>query len=125
MIYGTGVDLIAVARIGNSLAKYPDRFETRIFTQQEIGYCRSQADPVKHFAARFAVKEAVMKCLGTGMEQGIGFKEIEVVNETSGKPNAQLSGKAKERFEQLGLAALHVSISHDDHYAIAQAIAEK
>ncbi len=125
MIYGTGVDLIAVARIGRSLEKYSPKFEARLFTELEIGYCRSQADPVKHFAARFAVKEAVMKCLGSGMEQGIGFKDIEVANEASGKPTARLSGRAKERFEALGLCALHVSISHDDHYAVAQAIAEK
>ena len=124
MIFGTGVDLVEIARIGNSLEKFSPRFEERIFTEEEIRYCRAQAEPVKHFAGRFAVKEAVMKSLGTGMVQGIGFKDIEVLNEASGKPVLHLAGKARERFEECNLAAIHISLSHDKNYAIASAIAE-
>ena len=61
MIFGTGLDIIEIDRIKKSLAKHSPRFENKIFTDREINYCQSQADPAKHFAARFAVKEAVSK----------------------------------------------------------------
>ena len=71
MIHGTGVDIIEISRIKKSMDRYAGKFEEKIFTPQEIEYCRSQANPCKHFAGRFAAKEAVLKSLGTGMAQGI------------------------------------------------------
>jgi holo-[acyl-carrier protein] synthase len=125
MIYGTGIDIIEIARIRNSLDKYAGRFEEKIFTPVEIAYCRSKADPSAHFAARFAVKEAVLKCLGTGMAGGISWRDLEIVNhETTGKPSIRLAGKGKELFDALGLKTIHVSISHDKTHAVAQAVAE-
>ena len=125
MIFGTGLDIIAIDRIKKSLAKYSPRFENKIFTDREINYCQSQADPGKHFAARFAVKEAVSKSLGTGINHDIGFKDIEVVNQNSGKPIVKMSGRGKILFEKMNLKSIHISISHDQHYAIAHAIAEQ
>ena len=124
MIIGTGVDIIEVARIKRLLEKHSPRFEEKIFTADEILYCRSRAEPGIHFAARFAVKEAVMKCLGTGMDQGIAFREIEVVNEDTGRPAIRMHGKGKELFSRLKIESIHISISHEKNYAIAQAIAE-
>ena len=125
MIFGTGLDIIEIDRIKRSLAKYSSRFENKIFTDGEINYCQSQADPGKHFAARFAVKEAVSKSLGTGITHEVGFKDIEVVNQTSGKPIVKMVGRGKILFEKLNLKFIHISISHDRHYAIAHAIAEQ
>jgi holo-[acyl-carrier protein] synthase len=125
MIYGTGVDIIEIKRIQNSLTKFSPRFEEKVFTDNEIKYCQSQADPVKHFAARFAVKEAVSKSLGTGISKEVGLKDIEVVNQDSGKPLVVMNGQGKKLFEKLNLKCIHISISHDKHYAIAQAIAEQ
>lgn len=125
MIYGTGVDLIEINRIKKSLEKYSHRFEDKVFTDTEIDYCKSQADPGKHFAARFAVKEAVSKSLGTGISGEVGFKDIEVVNQVSGKPIIKMNGRGKKLFEKLNLKSIHISISHDRHYAIAHAIAEQ
>ena len=125
MIFGTGLDIIEIDRIKKSLAKYSPRFESKIFTAGEINYCQSQADPGKHFAARFAVKEAVSKSLGTGITHEVGFKDIEVVNQTSGKPIVKMGGRGKILFEKLNLKFIHISISHDRHYAIAHAIAEQ
>ena len=65
-----------------------------------------------------------MKCLGTGMDQGIAFKDIEVANEETGKPAIKMHGEGKELFTRLKLGTIHISISHDKNYAIAQAIAE-
>ncbi len=125
MIFGTGIDIIEVDRIKNSIQKYSDRFKKKIFTQKEIDYCHSQADPAKHFAARFTVKEAVLKCFGTGMTGGILWKDIEVDKLNSGQPVLNLYGNGKELFNQLDLKHIHISITHDKTYAVAHAIAEK
>jgi holo-[acyl-carrier protein] synthase len=125
MIYGTGLDIIEIKRIRNSLEKYSTRFENKVFTDIEIDYCQSQADPGKHFAARFAVKEAVSKSLGTGITGDVGFKDIEIVNQESGKPIVRMIGRGRNLFEKLKLKSIHISISHDRHYAIAHAIAEQ
>jgi len=125
MIFGTGIDIIEVDRIKNSIQKYSDRFKKKIFTQKEIDYCHSQADPAKHFAARFTVKEAVLKCFGTGMTGGILWKDIEVDKLKSGQPVLNLHGNGKKLFNQLKLKHIHVSITHDKTYAAAHAIAEK
>jgi holo-[acyl-carrier protein] synthase len=125
MIFGTGLDIIEIDRIKNSIKKYSPKFERRIFTSTEIDYCQSQGDPAKHFAARFAVKEAVSKCLGTGITGALGFKDMEVINEKTGKPILIMIGKGKELFEKLELKSIHISISHDNTHAIAHAIAEQ
>ena len=125
MIFGTGIDIIEIDRIKNSIQKYSDRFKKKIFTQKEIDYCHSQADPAKHFAARFTVKEAVLKCFGTGLTGGILWKDIEVGKLNSGQPVLNLHGNGKKLFNQLNLKHIHVSITHDKTYAAAHAIAEK
>jgi len=125
MIFGTGIDIIEVDRIKNSIQKYSDRFKKKIFTQKEIDYCHSQADPAKHFAARFTVKEAVLKCFGTGLTGGILWKDIEVGKLNSGQPVLNLHGNGKKLFNQLNLKHIHISITHDKTYAVAHAIAEK
>jgi holo-[acyl-carrier protein] synthase len=125
MIFGTGLDIVEIDRIKNSLKKYSPKFEQKIFTSNEIDYCESQRDPAKHFAARFAVKEAVSKCMGTGITGALGFKDMEVINEKTGKPILVMTGKGKELFKKLELKSIHISISHDSTHAIAHAIAEQ
>ena len=125
MIFGTGIDIVEICRIKQSIQKYSSRFEQKVFTQKEVDYCHSQADPAKHFAARFSVKEAVLKCFGTGMTGGILLKDIEVDKQQSGQPILNLYGKGKVLFDQLKLKRIHISITHDKNYAIAHAIAEK
>ncbi|CAI2717989.1 holo-ACP synthase [Nitrospina watsonii] len=124
MIHGTGVDIIQISRIQNSLEKYAERFENRVFTRREIEYCRSRPEPFKHFAARFAAKEAVLKSLGTGMAAGITWQDLEILNLESGQPALNITGKCREICESLNLKDIHISMSHDDVYAIAQAVAE-
>ena len=125
MIFGTGLDIIEVDRIKNSIEKFSPKFEERVFTSSEISYCKSQGDPAKHFAARFAVKEAVSKCLGTGITGNLGFQDMEITNKDTGQPVLKMIGKGKELFQKLKLKSIHISISHDRTYAIAHAIAEQ
>lgn len=125
MIFATGIDIIEIDRIKQTIQKYSDRFEQKVFTKKEVDYCHSQANPAKHFAARFSVKEAVLKCFGTGMTGGILWKDIEVEKCETGQPVLKLYGKGEKLFSQLKLKHIHISISHDTKYAVAHAIAEK
>lgn len=124
MIHGTGVDIIEIARIQKSIQKYSGKFEERVFTTREIDYCRSKAEPFKHFAARFAAKEAILKSMGTGMADGITWKDMEILNQESGRPVLSLTGRGKDVFNSLNLKNIHISMTHDKQYAVAQAIAE-
>lgn len=124
MIFGTGLDIIEIERIKTSIDRFSGKFEERIFTAEEIAYCRARSNPFPHFAGRFAAKEAVMKSLGTGMAEGIRWKDMEVLNLDSGKPELLLTGKGKDLADSKNIKRIHISISHDRNYAIAQAIAE-
>ena len=111
----TGVDIIEIPRIQRLLDLYGERFLLRIFTQEEIDYCRKRAP---NLAGRFAVKEATMKALGTGV-RGVGWKDIEVIRHPSGAPSIKLHGRAEMRAERLGVQEISVSISHSREYAVA------
>ena len=123
-IAGTGIDLVDVARIADVLERHGDRFLDRIFTPAEAAYCRSQGAPEQHLAGRFAVKEAVLKALGTGLIKGMRWRDVEVRTEPSGAPDVRLRGRVADRAEELRVARIHVSISHTERHAVAQAIAE-
>ena len=126
MIIGVGVDLIEVPRIAAALAnpRTGQRFEAKVFTPGEVAYCRRRRTAVESFAARFAAKEAAMKALGRGyLGGGIGWRQIEVVRER-GRPTVVFTGRAKEEAMKLGIARIHLSLSHDASLAIAYVIAE-
>ena len=122
MIYGIGVDLVKIQRIEQAVKRWGRRFLDRIFTPIEQEYSYRQKQPFLHLAGRFAVKEAVLKALGTGLRSGIRWVEIEVVNQPSGKPEVRVSGKVKSLLRQHRIAAIHVSISHDTDYSVGQAV---
>ena len=111
----TGVDIIEIERIQRVVDRWGQRFLRRIYTEEEIGYCRGRAP---NLAARFAAKEATMKALGTGV-RGVGWKDIEVVRGPGGAPSIQLHGRAHLRAETLGIEELAVSLSHSKNYAVA------
>lgn len=117
MIYGIGTDIIEVDRIKNAIEKYGERFLKRIFTEKEIEYCEEfKEKKYLHYAARFAVKEAFSKAIGTGLTQGFKFTEIGIINEKSGKPVVVLDGKMKERYSRF---QIDVSLSHTETNAVA------
>lgn len=117
-----GIDMVACDRLDDLLSRHGSRFLQRVFTQAELDYCQSRKNATPHLAGRFAVKEAVLKVLGTGWRDGIAWTDIETRNEPSGQPRVALHGRCRQIAEQLGLKTILVSISHIDTHAIASAI---
>ena len=122
MIVSIGTDLIAIQRIEHLLHARGERFVERVFTRAERTYCEAQARPGESFAARFAAKEAVMKCLGTGWADGVGFLDIEVTRAASGEVGVRLSGMAGTRATQRGISRVLLSLSHTVEHALAFAV---
>lgn len=126
MIYGIGVDLVKVARIQRVLESYGDRFLARVFTPREIAYCRGKPWAAAALAMRFAAKEAFSKALGVGLRRdGIRWREVEVIPNPMGKPELYVSGRAAQLCEAAGIANLHVTLTDEDHLALAVVILEK
>lgn len=119
-----GIDLVECKRIKELAGRHRQRFLDRVFTAVEQEYCqKSGKREIEHLAGRFAVKEAVMKILGTGWQNGIAWSDIETRNGVSGKPTVSLSGKVKEIADDLGIEEISISITHAGGLAIASAIA--
>ena len=124
MIFGIGIDLVEVARIDGILKKWDEKFTKRIFSGDEIIYCEKKASPSIHYAARFAAKEAFLKCLGSGIWSGLTLKDVEVFNNRDGKPELKLHKKLKDKINDMGITGMYISISHTDNYATAVVILE-
>ena len=124
MIAGIGVDIIEVGRIRRIVERHGERFLQRVFSEQEIAYCRRCAHPYQRFATRFAAKEAVLKALGVGWQQGTSFRDVQVSNDELGAPTVRLQGRSLEISRRLGVTRIFISLSHDRNYAMAQAVAE-
>ena len=125
MILGTGIDLIEVARIAASVARFGDRFVNRVLMPDETGYCRSHQNPAPFLAARFAAKEAVSKAFGTGIGAQLGWQDIEIRRKESGEPFVVLHGQGKKLFRSRRAKRLLVSLSHTANYAAATAVLER
>jgi holo-[acyl-carrier protein] synthase len=121
-IIGIGLDLVSIPRIRAITERWRESFLNRLFTETERDYCLRRAAPYASLAARFAAKEAMLKALGTGWAGGIRWVDIQVVNDASGKPTAHVTGRAKELMSGLGVTGIHVSLSHEADYAIAEVL---
>ena len=119
MLVGTGIDMIEIDRIAQSIARYGDRFLTRIFTPDEIAYCQRKKNSAESFAARFAAKEAGAKALGTGIQHGVTWKELEVRRLPGHRPNLYFSGRAHEIAMQLEVRHISLSLTHSTTTAMA------
>lgn len=125
MIYGIGIDIIEIGRIAKAIRDKGQRFLRRVFTAQEIARCQKKSEKYQYFGGHFAAKEAVMKALGTGRRKGVRWVDIEVIYNQDGKPDIKLHSRVEAIAKSLGIADIHVSISHIKEYAIAQAVAMK
>ena len=122
MIVGIGIDIVEVARIAAAVERFGERFLNRIFTANEIRYCRSKQNAMERFAARFAAKEAGFKAVGTGWRHGVTWQVVAVGGEPSGRPTICLSGRAAEFAARLGVRRATLTISHTSEQAYAHVI---
>jgi holo-[acyl-carrier protein] synthase len=121
-VVGIGLDLVKIARLRAAVERWHERFLLRVFTEAERRYCFSRASPYASLAARFAVKEAVLKAIGTGWAQGVRWVEIEVLPDATGRPQASVNGRVRSLFRQAGVSGVHVTLSHDAEYAVGEAV---
>jgi holo-[acyl-carrier protein] synthase len=124
MIIGIGVDIVEIRRFREVLERQKQRFTQRVFTPGEQEYCRGHRDPVPHFAARFAAKEALFKALGTGWAKGVSWLDVDVHREGQEAPMIILRGEAGKACARLGAQKVHLSLSHTDESAVALVVLE-
>jgi holo-[acyl-carrier protein] synthase len=122
-IVGIGTDIVECLRIAKMIEEHGEQFLSRVYTDWEIRYCRARKHSTEHFAGRWAAKEAILKCLGTGWRRGLCWTDIEVRNEPNGQPQVHMAGAAKEHALKLRLANILLTISHCRAYATAYAVA--
>lgn len=118
MELAVGIDVVLISRVRKVLERHPERFLQRVYTPEEVAFCRGR---VHELAARFAAKEAVMKALGTGA-RGLAWREIEILPNRRGKPLVYLHGDAKKRGETIGLQGVDISLTHEGDLAIAAVV---
>jgi holo-[acyl-carrier protein] synthase len=124
-IFGIGTDIINIKRMEKSIKKNGDNFINKVFSKNEIAYCKKKKNPFPFYAKRFAAKEALSKALGTGIRKGIKFKNIEITNDNFGKPSIELKGttatflKKKIKTKKYDI---HLSLSDDIPWAQATVI---
>jgi holo-[acyl-carrier protein] synthase len=119
---GVGTDIVAIARIAALMQARGAAFLQRWFTPREIDYCSSMAVPSRHFAARFAAKEAVAKALPMAWDGPLPWRSIEISNDSHSAPSAGLSGAVLDSARRAGVGEIRVSLSHCDEYATAIAL---
>ena len=125
MILGTGIDIVDLERFRRSIDRYGKHFLDHVFSADEQNRAPvSDIGRLNYYAGRWAAKEAVAKVLGTGIGEHCAWTDLAVHRSPEGKPSVSLAGKAAETAKRLGLARIHVSISHERHYACAIAIGE-
>ncbi len=120
LMHCTGIDIVEIGRIKGAVARRGERFLHRLYTEAELRLCRNRAPAL---AVRFAAKEAVMKALGTGAK-GVGWREVEILSLSSGKPVVRLYGRALRRAQELRLNSLAVSLTHSREYALASVVGD-
>jgi len=124
MILSTGIDIIEVYRIRDTIARTP-RFASRVFTESEREYCETRGvTAAQSYAARFAAKEAFLKALKTGWRGKITWHDMEILNDADGVPTLRVNGEARRILDGMGEPRVHLSLSHTTEHAIAYVILE-
>jgi holo-[acyl-carrier protein] synthase len=124
MIFGIGVDIVSIGRIEGMLDRWGSLFIKRVFTPAEVTFCEGKSNPGQHFALRWAAKEATLKALGLGLRRGIKWTDIEVIDDSLGRPSLQVYNQAKDLLTDRNIKTAFVSISHEKEYGIAQVVLE-
>jgi holo-[acyl-carrier protein] synthase len=124
MIIGTGIDIVKIERIERIVSRWGKLFLNRVYTEKEIEWCQRRARPASCFALRFAAKEAFVKAIGWGFQNGIRWTDIEVERNPMGKPFLSLRRKAKEIAETQRIERVHLTLSDEPPFALAHVILE-
>lgn len=133
-VIGVGLDLVELARVERALSRFGAHFLNRIFTEEERARIPEEtsgslnhpsARQTAHVAARFAAKEAAVKALGTGFSEGVSPRDVEVKSGASGKPELVFRGKALDKAGELGVRAVHLTLTHTRDNAAAVVIIER
>lgn len=122
-IAGIGADIVECVRIARMIERHGELFLTRVYTEHEVRYCQARKHATEHFAGRWAAKEAVLKCLGTGWRRGICWTDIEVRNQPDGRPEILMCGGAKDIAQRQRIADILITVSHCRSFATAYAVA--
>jgi holo-[acyl-carrier protein] synthase len=123
MIVGLGTDIVEIARIEHLWKRQGLKFAQRLLTAPELQELEQSAQPVHFLAKRWAAKEALAKALGTGIAQGVSFQDMTVVHNAQGQPTWEVTGETL-RFMEEKNAGAYLSISDEQHYALATVILE-
>lgn len=121
VLIGLGADIIEVDRVRGVLERQGERFLDRVFTPEERAYCAGKAQPHKHYAARFAAKEAVAKCFSTGIGSELGWQSVSVYHGERQQPLVRLDARGEALLHQVGATHVHISLSHTETVAMAVA----
>ncbi|MCP4432323.1 MAG: holo-ACP synthase [Gammaproteobacteria bacterium] len=124
MISGIGVDIAETQRFTALYHQYGDRFAKRILTPHEQNQLKQRSHPDRFLASRFAAKEAAVKALGTGFNHGVGYKSIEVKNDSFGKPELVFYREALNIIRDRKISSAHISISDEKQYVVAMVVIE-
>ena len=122
-IIGIGTSITECLRIARMIERHGELFIDRVYTREEIRYCRNRKQATQHFAGRWAAKEAVLRALGTGWRRGISWRDIEIRHKPDGRSVVAVRGGVRDVVQRLDVARLLVSISHCRTHAVAYAIA--
>lgn len=120
---GVGIDIIEIERIRSVLERRGDRFLSHVFVPCETEYCLSRREPARHFAARFAAKEAVVKALAVRRGMLFLWRDIEILRNEDGAPSVRLTGRALDLATSRGVSEIRISLSHSETHAVAMATA--
>ena len=124
MIYGIGIDIVNIRRIGRVIDRWGTRFINRVFTTREISFCFQRPRSVSSLALRFAAKEAFSKAIGLGMRGGIRWRDIEVVQNPNGRPDLNVTGEALSFCRKEGIGRWYVTLSDESYYGVAVVVLE-
>jgi len=124
MIIGIGVDIVEIDRIREALDQHGERFLERVFSPDEVAQARASAPELPHLAAKYAAKEALVKALGSGLGGGITLRDVEILDDDSGRSVPYVRGAALETAERADVARFHLSVTRSESYAVAFALAE-
>lgn len=117
-----GIDIVEIKRLEKVSRRWGKSFLKKVYTERELAYARAKRYPYQHLAARFAAKEAIFKALGEVENDFVGWKNVEILNDATGKPVVHWHGAAERTRKKRGLKGAVVSLSHTENYAVASAM---